>query len=560
MKRTLAIITLALAAIATAHAEGVAPSALNQAPAGEWPTYHGDSSGAHYSPLDQINTRSIDRLGLAWAVRPNVSPDGAISGGTVAPAPGGAANGPPARVFPAQIKAQPLVFEGVVYTIAGSQVQALDARTGRTIWRYQWNSRVGGGLGRGVALYRDSVIFQTGNDNHVVSLDAHTGKERWRRQVTDSTMGYAGTTAPVIAGEHLILGMGGDGNNLRAWLESRDPATGELQWKWYVTPAAGEPGIESWPDVKTALQGGGMPWQMVTHDAELDLIYVPTANPVAVFRGDLRKGDNLYTNSVVALHAATGRMAWYFQFTPNDSHDYDATQVPMLFDAVFDGRPRKLMAQFNRNGYYFLLDRTTGESLRTVPFVDKLNWAKGVSRKGQPVTDRAKDPQQGGVLVSPTSDGATNFPATTYSPQLRLAYAHATESWSLFYQHPEEDSPLGWGGGSEYHTGYTTTSLMAVEATTGKTVWKHPYPHTGFIVSAYSGLLSTAGGLLFAGDPDGNVVAYDAATGKALWHSNIGNVRAAPLTFMMDGYQYILVSSEESLYAFRLNGEIAAVR
>ncbi|MEO8313207.1 MAG: PQQ-binding-like beta-propeller repeat protein [Pseudomonadota bacterium] len=556
MKVDFPLIALAIAASLSAHAQGVAPSALNQAPAGEWPTYHGDSSGAHFSPLDQISTRSIDRLGLAWTVRPNVSPDGALSGGTVTTAPVGAGNGPPTRTAPAQIRAQPLVFDGIVYTAAGSQVQALDARTGRAIWRYQWNSRAGGGLGRGVALYRDSVIFQTGNDNHVVSLDAATGMERWRRQVTDSTLGYAGSTAPVIAGEHLILGMGGDGTNLRAWLESRDPATGELQWKWYVTPAEGEPGIESWPDAKTAKQGGGMPWQQVTYDAQLDLIYVPTGNPVPVFNGDVRRGDNLYTNSVVALHAATGRMAWYFQFTPNDTHDYDATQVPMLFDAVIDGRPRKLMAQFNRNGYYFLLDRITGESLRTVPFADAVNWAKGVSRKGQPITDPAKRPQQGGALLSPNSDGAANYPAASYSPQLSLAYLHAMNSWSLFYLHPEEENPLGWGGGSEYHSGYTTTSLLAVEAATGKVVWKHAYPHTGFIVSAYSGLLSTGGGLLFAGDPDGNFVAYDAASGKSLWHSLIGSVKAAPLTFMLDGGQYILVSSDESLYAFRLNGTV----
>ena len=531
-------------------AGGVQPEDLWHAPAGAWPTYHGDSSGAHYSPLDQINRRTLERLGLAWTTRPTTASAGAVQGGIPAPNAPAAGAGP---AFPAQLKAPPLVVDGVAYLVVGSQVQALDARSGRTIWRYHWSSPNGAQLGRGVALFQDSVIVQTGADNHVVSLDARTGQERWRRQVTDSTLGYGGTTAPVIAGNHLVLGMGGDGNNLRAWLESRDPATGELQWKWTVTPGEGEPGIRTWPTVQAAARGGGMPWQQVTYDPALDLIYVPTANPVPVFNGGVRAGDNLYTSSIVALHAATGKLAWHFQATANDTHDYDATQVPMLFDATVDGRPRRLLAQFNRNGYYFVLDRETGRSLATVPFIGTVNWSKGVSRSGQPITDPLKTPQPGGVLVSPMSDGAANYPASALNPRSQRAYVHATTSWSLFYLHPDEESPIGWGGGSEYHTGFSTSALVALDAVTGRMAWKHDYPDMGFVTSSYAGLLATAGGLVFTGDPSGHFIAFDADTGRPLWHSTIGALRSAPVTYVLDGRQYVLVTTDDTVFAFALN-------
>jgi alcohol dehydrogenase (cytochrome c) len=550
MKCLPAAIALCSVFVATADAS-VLPESLRQAPAGEWLTYHGDSSGAHYSPLDQIDLSSIERLGLAWTVRPTTSPVGAIEGG-IAPDPS-VAQAATRAAFPTLLKATPLVSDGVIYMVVGSQVEALDARTGRAIWRHRWASRVGAQLGRGVALYGDSVIVQTDLDNFVLSLDAKTGRERWRKQVTDSTLGYGGTTAPVIAGNHLILGMGGDGNNLRAWLESRDPVSGELQWKWYVTPNAGEPGVKTWPDAQTAAHGGGMPWQQVTYDPDLDLIYVPTANPVPVFNGEVRRGDNLYTNCIVALHASTGKMAWYFQTTPHDTHDYDATQVPVLIDATIDGRPRKVLAQFNRNGYYFLLDRTNGKSLVTVPFISTVNWAKRIGRNGQPITDPDKTPQPGGVLVSPMSDGAANYPAPAYSPKTHWMYAHATTSFSLFYLHPEEDKPLGWGGGSEYHTGYSTSALVALDAVSGRVVWRHEYPDMGFSSSAYPGLLATGGGLLFTGDPSGNFIAFDATTGTPVWHSAIGKVRNTPVTYVLEGRQYVLVATDESLFAFALN-------
>lgn len=548
--RRVLVASMFLGSAFTTPAAEVTPSQLIRPPDGEWLTFHGDASGAHYSPLHQIDATSIERLGLAWVSRPSTSMQGAIAGGLSADANAASGGGP---AFPSLLKAIPLVADGVIYMVVGAQVHAIDARTGRAIWRYHWSSRQGAQLGRGVALYRDSVIVQTGMDNFVVALDARTGAERWRRQVTDSLLGYAGSTAPVITGEHLILGMGGDGNNLAAWLESRDPATGELQWQWHVTPRAGEPGIDTWPDAATAARGGGMPWQQVTYDPDLDLIYVPTANPVPVFNGLVRKGDNLHTDSIVALRARDGTKAWHFQATPHDTHDYDATQVPILFDATVGAKPRKLLAQFNRNGYFFVLDRSTGQPILTVPFIESANWAKGIAANGQPMPDPAKDPQPGGVLVSPMSDGAASYAAPSYSPRTQLAYVHAISSYSLFYLHPEEENPLGWGGGSEYHTGYSTSALVALDPRTGRLAWKHDYPGSSFLTTACPGLLTTGGGLLFTGDPAGNFVAFDARRGAPLWHARIGIVRNAPVTYLLDGRQYVLVATDDTMYAFALN-------
>jgi alcohol dehydrogenase (cytochrome c) len=498
--------------------------------------------------LRTINRRSVRQLGLAWVLRPATTTEGAVAGGIPLAQGTAARNG-----FPSQLKATPLVRDGVAYMVVGAQVQALDARTGRVLWRYHWNSPGGAQLGRGVALHADSVIVQTGSDNYVVSLDAGTGTERWRRQVTDSKLGYGGTTAPVMAGAHLILGMGGDGNNLGSWLESRDPATGELQWRWNATPRPGDPAVATWPDAATAAKGGGMPWQQVTYDPELDLIYVPTGNPVPVFAGQVRPGENLYTNCIVALHAGDGSLAWYFQATPHDTHDYDATQVPVLFDVVVAGKPRKLLAQANRNGYFFLLDRVTGESLLTQPFIASANWAQGIAPDGRPIPDPRKEPQPGGVLVSPMSDGAANYPAPSYDPQTRLLYVQATTSYSLVYLDPSEEHPAGWSGGSEYHAGFASSGVLALEPVSGRIAWRHAWPDMGFVNSSYPGMLSTGGGLVFTGDPAGNFIAFDAASGKLLWHARIGKVRNAPVTYELDHRQYVLVATDDTLFAFALN-------
>jgi alcohol dehydrogenase (cytochrome c) len=525
---------------------------LAHRPADDWPTYHGDDSGDHFSTLEQIDTRSISRLGLAWTLRIEPSTAGAIEGGT-APAASAASAGAARNAASSPLKAAPIEIGGVIYMVSGAQVFALDARSGITLWHYHWASAAGAQLGRGVAVNADSVFVQTGSDNYVVSLDASNGHERWRHQVTDSSAGYQGTTAPVIVGRHLIIGMGGDGNNIGGWLEALDPNTGKLQWKWYAAPSAGDPALASWPNRETAEHGGGMPWQEPTYDPELDLLYVTTANPVPVLSGGGRAGDNLYTDCIVALHADTGRLAWACQTTPHDTHDYDATQVPMLIDASVDGRPRKLLAQFNRNGLYFLLDRTTGKALVTRPFIPTVNWYRNINAQGQPRPDPARAPQPGGVLISPMSDGATNYPAPSYDPQTRLVYSQANTSFSLFYLDPDEKHPSGWSGGSEYLPGYVHSALLALDYASGRVVWRHDYADLGFINAFYPGVLTTAGGLLFTGDPVGNFIAFDAHSGATLWHSRIGHIRNTPITYRLDGRQYVLVATDQSLFAFALN-------
>src|SRR5581483_1770629 len=324
-----------------------------------WPTCHGDYSGRHFSLLSQINQKNVKNLSLAWLARLNATSAGAIMGGE-GPAPTIGA-GSSRELFlgggRGDIKATPLMVEGVIYISNPDNAYALDARTGKEIWHYFWKTKGGNHIGnRGMAMYGNWLYFET-PDDYIVSLEAATGKERWHKMIADVKAAYFSTPAPLVVGNHLIVGMGGDALDVPAWLESRDLETGDIQWKWYCTPRPGQPGAETWPDAFSMERGGGMPWQTPTYDPALNLLYVPTGNPQPVLIGDSRTGDDLWTESIVALNPDTGKMAWYFQCSPHDTHDWDATQVPVLFDAPVDGQPKKLVAQASRNGIFFLLDR-----------------------------------------------------------------------------------------------------------------------------------------------------------------------------------------------------------
>lgn len=519
--------------------------------AAEWPTYHGDYSGRHYSPLTQINAGNVDRLTLAWVHRLDTSPRGAITGGAGTEPPPGDQG-----IQIKQIKAIPLMVDGVLYFSVPNHAYAVDARTGQSIWHYYWKSDRSAIGNRGVGLYPrkdgDWLYFET-PDNHVISLDAATGKERWHKQIASVKQQYFSTPAPVVIRNHVIIGMGGDALDVPAWLESRDPETGEIQWKWFTTPRRGEPGIETWPNEQTAANGGGMPWQPPTYDPELNLLYVPTGNPNPVLDGRRRPGANLYTASIVALDVDTGKMVWHFQGSPHDTHDWDGTQVPVLFDAEIDGKPRKLLAQANRNGFFFVLDRTNGQAIVSKPFIETANWFTGLDPKGQPIPNPDKEPQIPGVLVSPSTDGAANYPAPSFNPDTGLFYINATESWSLYYLTERVSNAVGWGGAFEYHTGVFDSALRALDYRTGEVKWQHRYPGLGFWSSTYPGMLSTAGKILFTGDPVGNFIAYDPASGKVLWHTNLGAIVCnSPITYMLDGRQFIVVASGDTLYAFSL--------
>jgi acido-empty-quinoprotein group A len=529
------------------------PKLLGKPPVDAWPTYHGDYSGRHYSTLDHINQSNIKSLGLAWVYRANRNQQGAQTGGSVPDAipirlgPGALAGG--------FLKSTPLMVNGVLYFSAPDHAWAVDARTGKEIWHFFWRTTGGDHIGnRGLGMYGRWLYLET-PDGFIVSLDAATGKERWHKQIADVKAEYFATTSPIVIGNHVIVGLSGDALDVPAWLESRDLETGDIQWKWYTTPRAGEPGIETWPDAFTSEHGGGMPWQPVTYDPALNLIYVTTGNPNPVYRGDLRKGSNLYTASIVALNVDTGKMVWYFQASPHDTHDWDAAQVPVLFDMNINGQPRKLLAQASRNGFFFVLDRTNGKNLVTTTFVESPNWYKGVNERGEPIPDPAKDSQLGGTLISPNNGGAANWTPPTYNPETELFYLNTAQGYEIHYQYPIEGPVFGSAGHTSQAVGGIENSLRAIDPRIGKLRWVHKYAGSEWNPERpehLGGLLSTAGKLLFAGAPGGFWVAYNPENGRQLWHTKFDqNVSNTPITYVLDGAQYIVLAAGDAMYAFR---------
>jgi len=538
-------LTCTLALISSLNLAGqgsLDPKLLNRPAVDAWPTYHGDYSGQHYSTLKQINKSNVKALSLAWVYRANQAEAGAIMGGEAAPG-----ESPIWLTFIGQqsIKSIPLMVNGVLYFTMPDHAWAVDARTGQEIWHYFWRTKGGVHIGnRGFGMYDNWLFFET-PDCYLVSLDAATGKERWRKQIADVKQEYFCTPAPIVIREHVIVGMGGDSLDVPGWLESRDPETGDIQWKWYTTPRPGQPGAETWPDAYSMEHGGGMPWQPPTYDPELNLLYVPTGNPNPVMAAQSRKGDNLWTASIVALNPDSGRLVWAFQTSPHDTHDWDAAQVPVLIDGTINGQRRKMIAQANRNGFYFLLDRTNGKNLLTKPFAESMNWYKGVDEKGSPIPNPDKDPKLDGTLVSPTSTGITNWPAPSFSPDTGLFYVGTEQTYSIYYLTDTSARPQGYGA-TERRLMTAGNHLRALDYKTGEVKWKVP------TTSGTQGLLSTAGGLLFGTDGSGNFIAFDAENGKPLWHAGIGTTSNAPSTYMLDGKQYVLVGAGDSLYAFYL--------
>lgn len=556
MRRAIFTSALALAAFSVVMtAQGpLDPALLLQPPVETWSSYHGDYTGRHFSPVDQVNVANAKNLSLAWLYRTPASTDGAVMGGAApnANAVAGRGAAAPAPVTGPIIKAMPLMVDGVLYLSAPNRVFAVDARTGRQIWQYLWRGGRGAIGNRGVAMYRNWLYFVT-PDNVAVSLDATTGKERWAKKLTPPDVVNWSTVAPLVVKNLVLMGIGGDTPNgaSQGFVEALDVETGESKWKWRTTPGAGEPGIETWPDVETSLRSAGAPWQPPTYDPELNLVYVPTGQPTPAYNGRQREGANLYTCSLVALNADTGKMAWYYQFSPHDTHDWDATEVPILIDGTIEGQPRKLIGQTNRNGYFFLLDRVNGKPLVVKPFAMSNSYL-GVDN-GRLVPNPAKEGAPGGTLVFPTSDGAVNFPAQAFSPATGLFYVNATDAGSVFYVPLDPSNPTGYGRPQEWHGGFFESRLMALDYRTGETRWQHTYAQQGWGSSQQPGVLATGGGLVFSGDPSGNFIAYDAAIGRILWHASLGaQLTNSPQTYMLDGRQYVLVAAADTLFAFYL--------
>jgi len=517
LKSLLALAAFFALRVPSTGAQGLDPQALLRPPTNTWPTYNGDYSGRRYSTLDQINSGNVRSLGLAWAFPTNGR----------------------------EIKSTPLVVNGIMYFTTPDNVWAVDARFGRQIWHYERKSE-GDHIGhRGLAMYKDWLYFTT-PDAHMVSLDAKDGSVRWIVELADAKLGYFATMAPLVVQKHVIVGVSGDLTDMRGFLKSLDPDTGNLQWIWYSEPEPGEPGSESWPKDSDAIRhGGGMTWMTGTYDPALNLVYWGTGNPNPVLVGDTREGDNLYTCTVVALNADTGKLVWHFQPSPHDLHDWDAVQTPVLFDSEFKGKLRKLLAQASRNGFFFVLDRSNGEHLLTTSFIDQ-TWSSGIDATGRPIAKPEATPTPDGVLVEPGSDGATNWMAPSFSPQTGFFYVNARRLFSVYYR-TAEGKAEGWGGRDRFV--WANSAIRAIDYRTGKIVWNHELGEG----ESLAGILTTAGSLLFSADNSNNVLALDPATGKTYWHLNLGGkVVASPMTYQIDGRQFVIMPVQNVLYAFAL--------
>jgi alcohol dehydrogenase (cytochrome c) len=499
---------LSLFAAGIAIAQGVDPTMLLNPPADSWPAYHGDYSGRRHSALTAITPENVAQLGLAWAFQ-----TGQVQ----------------------QIKCSPLLVDGILYITVTDNVWAVDARSGHQLWHYAYPPNKGFHIGsRGVSMYKDWLYFMT-PDSHLICLNASDGTVRWNVAVADSQKGYWTTMSPLIVRNHVIVGVSGDFDNLTGFLKSIDPETGKTQWRWDSTPPVGTPGATT----------GGMTWMTGTYDPALNLIYWGTGNPTPVLNGKERPGDDLYSCSIVALNPDTGKLAWSFQPSPHDTHDWDAVETPVLVDAQFGGTPRKMLMQTSRNGYFFVLDRTTGASLLTTTF-GPVNWSSGVDKKGQPVPNPAKEPAPDGRLIAPDEGGLTNYRSPSFDAKTGLFVVDAHPSYGIYFAKPA-DGTFGWAG-ADYGV-WGKGILEAIDYQTGKIRWSHELGPNG----AGAGVLTTESGLIFTGDALGNVLALRTSDGKTLWHAGAGSpMQSSPITYELDGRQYVVTSSGGVLFSWTL--------
>jgi alcohol dehydrogenase (cytochrome c) len=502
---------------------------LVQPPAANWISYNGDYTGRRYSSLSEINATSLPQLRAEW-------------------------------VFHASntnwLENTPVVANGVMYVTAANDAFALDARTGRLVWHHSRPNSEGliddasRHITRGVAVWRNRVYMETDNA-HLVCLDARSGNQIWDVAYAEWNKNYGGTSAPLVVKDKVLVGTSGGDDGVRGFLAAFDAMTGKLAWRFWTIPGPGEFGSSSWPG-EAYLRGGGTTWMPGTYDPALNLVYWGTSNPAPDFNDDVRPGDDLYTDSVLALDADTGKLKWYFQFTPHDLFDYDAVETPMLIDAVYKGEPRKLLVQANRNGYLYVLDRTNGKFLSGTPFVEKLNWATGLDEQGRPIrTDIRPSPK--GTRVCPGYAGATNWYAPSYNESTHMVYVLALEMCQNYFSRPTE----AFKEGKEYYsTGVkripgevSQKVLLAYSLDTATFAWK--YPQVGRRSSA--GTMTTAGGLVFFGDEASSLEAVDAKTGKPLWHFNTGqDMSASPLTYAVAGKQYVAIAAGSDVFSFAL--------
>jgi alcohol dehydrogenase (cytochrome c) len=509
-----------------------------------WLTYGGDYSSQRYSTLRQITPQNVKNLENQWVLQ------GQVLGAW---------------------EATPLVVDGVMYvTQRPNDVLALDAKTGRVFWQYRYTNSADqrvccGANNRGVAIHGNTLFMGT-LDAHLVAIDAKTGRAVWNIAVGDPKVGYSVTMAPLVVKDKVMIGVGGGEYGIRGFIAAYDVHTGKELWKFYTIPAPGEPGSETWKGGDWQ-HGGASVWVTGSYDPELNLTYWGVGNPGPDWNSEQRPGDNLYSDSVVALDPDTGKLKWHFQFTPHDNYDYDSVQVPVLVDMAWKGKPAKLMLWANRNGFFYVLDRVTGKFQFGLPFA-KVNWASGLDANGRPI----QTPPAPGEPTWPGNQGATNWYTPSWSPRTQLFYFSAWEGYASIYRHEHQDYEAGrtfTGGGHRVVTPTPDTptigigrrtpinnwtdavghgSVIAMDPTTGQRRWTFEQ----FDVTD-SGILTTATDLLFTGGREGYFYALDARTGKPLWSANLGGqIVNGAITYEVDGRQYVAIISGNDLVAFAL--------
>ncbi len=492
-----------------------------------WLTYGKNYAGWRFSELTEINAGTVAHLAPRWIYQ-------AGEGGTQ--------------------ETTPLVFGGMMFvTGSGNRAGALDLLSGKAIWNYRKVPPKSLGLccgqqNRGFAALGNR-LFKVNIEATLVALDMRSGAVLWEKQIADYKQGFSATGAPLIVKNKVVVGIAGAEFGTRGFIDAYDANTGERVWRFYTVPAKGEPGGDTW-DGDSWERGGGSTWITGTYDPELNLIYWGTANPGPGMDGSVRAGDNLYTCSLVAIDADTGKLRWYFQFTPHDTHDWDAVADPVLIDLTVKGRKVKAVVQADRNGYFYALDRTNGKLLRAAPYT-KITWTKGIDASGRPILVPGLDPSEGGTEVCPGLSGGHNWSPTAYSPQTGLFYFNSTSRCDLYYVHKQPYRTGQWYQAStdadvpgEPATGET----VAVDPVTGETRW-----HFDMATESAAGVLATAGGLVFTGDGQGYLIALDARTGKALWHFQTGgSIVAPPISYSLNGKQQIAIAAGSSIVTFAL--------
>ncbi len=494
-----------------------------------WLMYSGTFNSQRFSRLAQVDINSVANLELKWAYQ--------------------------LRELD-RAETTPLVVDGVMFiTEAPSNLVAVDAATGGLYWEYDHELPEDlrlccGRNNRGVAIL-DNNLYMSTLDAHLVAIDATTGSVVWDTEVADYKSGYSKTAAPLIVKDQVVTGIAGGEFGIRGFLDSYNANSGNLEWRTYTIPGPDDPGNQTWAG-ESWRTGGSPTWITGSYDPDLDLVYWGTGNPGPDYNGQMRLGDNLYSDSVLALSGESGELDWYFQFTPHDVHDWDAIQIPILADIDYQGQTRKVMMWANRNAFFYTLDRETGEFLVGKPFA-RQTWAEGLDDSGRPIRVPNMEPTPDGIVVSPSVLGATNWWSPAYNPQTGLFYVNAFDGEAeYFIRETEYLAGFRFAGGGQQAVSaidnYVNT-IRAIDPKTADVKWEFE-----ITPQSKAGLLTTSGNLVFGGGVDGYFFALDAKTGEELWHINLGAlIQAAPISYAVDGQQYIAVAAGNVLYSFGLH-------